>query len=107
MIRIKNYKTLNGISPFKEWLTSLKDQKAKVFIARRVRRLTLGNLGEYKRIQKNLYELKLDYAGGYRVYFVCLEAIRNPKCIILLCGGTKRSQKRNIKKAIEYIKAIK
>jgi putative addiction module killer protein len=75
----------------------LRDQKARARIDVRIRRLSLGNPGDVKPIGSGVSELRIDYGPGYRVYF----SQRGPMLIILLAGGDKGTQDRDIKKALE------
>jgi len=61
---------LNGKKPVKEWLFSFKDIKTKTRILERIKRLESGNLGDYKKIDSELSELRLKFGSGYRVYFM-------------------------------------
>lgn len=87
-----------GKEPFTEWLDSLKDGMTRSKILKRIERLYLGNYGDYKILGDGVYELRLFFGSGYRVYFG--KSART--LIILLCGGNKSTQKRDIKKAKEY-----
>ncbi|HEX5605500.1 MAG TPA: type II toxin-antitoxin system RelE/ParE family toxin [Candidatus Binatia bacterium] len=78
---------------YANWFDSLRDRKARARIDVRIRRLSLGNPGDVRRVS----ELRIDYGPGYRVYFVQ----RGPMLIILLAGGDKRTQERDIKRALE------
>jgi putative addiction module killer protein len=82
---------------YADWFDSLRDRKARARIDVRIRRLSLGNPGDVKPIGSGVSELRIDYGPGYRVYFVQ----RGPMLIILLAGGDKRTQERDIKKALE------
>ena len=83
---------------FAKWLKRLKDSDAKSRINLRMRRIALtGNLGDRKPVGDGVYELRIDYGPGYRVYF----ALRGKEIILLLVGGDKSSQQRDIKKAKE------
>ena len=95
---IQNYLTADGRSPFQEWLDSLKNLNAKVKIEKRLERVASGNLGDYRSVGAGVYEFKLDYGPGYRVYFGQIESI----IVLLLCGGDKSTQKQNILEAREY-----
>lgn len=77
---------------FDRWLTDLKDRQARARIEARIRRLSLGNPGDVKPIGEGLSEMRIDYGPGYRVYFMQ----RGPLVIVLLCGGDKSSQNRDI-----------
>jgi putative addiction module killer protein len=87
---------------FASWFDSLRDRKARARIDVRIRRLSLGNPGDVKPIGRGVSELRIDYGPGYRVYFVQ----RGPMLIILLAGGEKRTQQRDIKKALELARAL-
>ena len=80
---------------FSDWLHSLKDIQAKARIVSRVRRFSLGNLGDVKPVGQGVSEARLDYGPGYRLYFVQRGAV----VILLLCGGTKKGQQADIEKA--------
>ncbi len=82
---------------FNKWLSKLKSNTAKEAILSRIMRVRNGNLGNYKFIKEEIYELKLFIESGYRIYFL----LQEEQIIILLCGGDKSSQSRDIKKAIE------
>jgi putative addiction module killer protein len=87
---------------FAGWFESLRDRKARGRIDVRIRRLSLGNPGDVKPVGGGVSELRIDYGPGYRVYFVQ----RGPTLIILLAGGEKRTQQRDIKKARELAQAL-
>lgn len=81
---------------FDEWLKKLKDKKSKSRILARLYRIeTTNNLGDYKSISDNIFELRIDCGAGYRIYFIFNEN----KIILLLCGGNKSSQQKDIEKA--------
>lgn len=82
---------------FAAWLSKLVDGRAKERIAQRIVCLQSGLLGDVKPIGQGLSELRVDHGPGYRIYF----KRRGPVLIILLCGGDKRSQRRDIAKAKE------
>lgn len=77
---------------FAKWLPGLKDQKARLKIAIRIDRLSLGNPGDVKPVGSGVSEMRVDYGPGYRVYFIQ----RGDVLILLLCGGDKKSQQRDI-----------
>jgi putative addiction module killer protein len=79
-------------STFAQWLTDLRDSNARARIQTRLRRLSLGNPGDAKAVGEGISELRIDYGQGYRVYYMR----RGPVVIILLCGGDKSSQARDI-----------
>ena len=90
------------LDDFADWLSSLKDARAKAEIARRTRRLALGNPGDVKPVGEGVSELRIPYGPGFRVYFVQ----RGPVLVILLCGGDKGSQQRDIRKAKDLAKEL-
>lgn len=79
------------------WFESLRDRQARARIDIRIRRLSLGNPGDVKAVGEGVSELRIDYGPGYRVYFVQ----RGHTVVILLAGGDKRTQDRDIKTALE------
>jgi putative addiction module killer protein len=83
---------------FAKWLKKLRDRDAKARINFRVRRIEFtGNLGDYKLISEGIGEIRIDCGPGYRLYFTR----RNTELILLLIGGDKSSQQRDIKRAQE------
>jgi len=91
MIEIRQTET------FVDWFESLRDRQAKARIDIRIRRLSMGNPGDVKPVGQGVSELRIDYDPGYRVYFVQ----RGETLIILLAGGDKRTQERDIKTALD------
>lgn len=87
---------------FANWLDNLRDRKAAAKIISRVSRVALGNFGDHHSVGEGVSELRLDFGPGYRVYFTK----RGNKLVILLCGGDKKSQDRDIKRAKEMAAAI-
>jgi len=80
---------------FKKWMKALKDRTAKSIINARIRRLSFGNKGDTVSVGDNISELRIDYGPGYRVYYTH----KDKTIVILLCGGDKSSQTRDIKRA--------
>ncbi|MEH2406347.1 type II toxin-antitoxin system RelE/ParE family toxin [Nostoc sp.] len=97
---IRNYLTVDGKNIFDEWLDSLRDRRAKAKIRARLDRVEDGNLGDCKSVGEGIFELRIDYGSGYRIYF----GQEGITIIILLCGGDKSTQERDIGKAQEYWK---
>ena len=94
------YQDGNGREPFTRWVHGLRDGKARRLILNRVRRLEQGNYGDCEPVGEGVLELRMFFGPGYRVYFG--EAGGN--IIVLLCGGDKDNQDRDIRRAKEYWK---
>ena len=77
---------------FAQWLAGLRDRRARTRIQARIDRLEIGNPGDVRPVGGGISEMRIDYGPGYRVYFVA----RGPAVIILLAGGDKRTQERDI-----------
>ena len=84
-------------------MAGLSDAAARLRIAARLRRATLGNLGDWKPVGGGVAEMRIDHGAGYRVYFVR----RGQKLIIILAGGDKRTQASDIKRAIAMAEELK
>lgn len=82
-------------STFDRWLRDLRDERATARILARLDRLAVGNPGDVKPIGEGISEMRIDYGPGYRVYFLQ----HGPLLIILLCGGDKSTQDRDIARA--------
>ena len=95
---IQIYATPDGKCPFLEWLESLRDINARAKIRTRLDRVEAGNLGDYKPVGNGVCELRIDYGPGYRVYFGQV----GTTIILLLCGGDKSTQEKDILQAIKY-----
>ena len=80
---------------FSKWLSKLKDIRGKITIFRRITRLQNGNFGDHKSLGSNISELRITVGAGYRVYYTK----KNDEIIILLVGGDKSTQSRDIEKA--------
>jgi putative addiction module killer protein len=100
VIALRRYTAAEGRDVFGEWLADLADLKARARIAVRIDRLAGGNFGDSKSIGQGLHELRIDWGPGYRVYYGRIETT----CVLLLCGGDKRKQSADIKKARAYWK---
>ena len=98
---IEYYIDEHGNFPFIQWLESLNQDKVSQHrIQERLDRVLLGNLGDHHSVGEGVSELRLSFGPGYRIYY----GVEDNKIILLLCGGDKSSQKRDIKKAIRYWK---
>jgi len=84
------------------WFDRLRDNMAKMRILLRIRRVSLGNFGDVKPVGEGVSELRVDYGAGYRVYFIR----KGETLVVLLGGGDKRSQPRDIQKAIALSKVV-
>jgi putative addiction module killer protein len=87
---------------FTTWLSGLSDLNAKARIVVRIRRLELGNPGDVKTLGDRVSEMRVDYGPGYRVYFTR----RGKTLVVLLCGGDKRTQSKDIKAAKRMAKDV-
>ena len=103
MIEVGRYVAGSGSDVIGDWLASLEDLKARARIAARLDRLSLGNFGDSKALREGVSELRIDWGPGYRVYYAML----GRTCVLLLCGGDKRQQSSDIKRAIEYLQDFK
>lgn len=95
--------TVRRTDVFIDWLTNLKDRRAAARIAARILRLEDGNLGDVKPVGEGVSELRIHYGPGYRVYFMQAERT----VILLLCGGDKHTQARDMAEAKKLAKAWK
>ncbi|MBN1105905.1 MAG: type II toxin-antitoxin system RelE/ParE family toxin [Deltaproteobacteria bacterium] len=87
---------------FSQWFERLRDRRARARINTRIRRLSLGNPGDVKPVGEGVSEMRIDYGPGYRVYF----AQRGKTLVILLAGGVKRTQDRDIRIAQELARGL-
>lgn len=95
---IQLYATPEGKIPFEKWFNSLRDINARAKIRIRLDRVGQGNLGDYKSAGEGVFELRIDYGPGYRIYFGQVGL----QIVIFLCGGDKSTQEQDISKAQEY-----
>jgi putative addiction module killer protein len=96
---VEIFRRETGEIPFKFWLNGL-DQVNQVRIIRRIDRLEYGNFGDSKPVGDNVHELRFFFGSGYRVYY----GIKNRKLVILLCGGDKKTQNKDIEQAKNFWK---
>lgn len=99
---LRNYQTLTGKMPFMEWMKNIKDSTMRHRVRRRLDRLELGHYGDYRPLGDGICELRLDFGPGYRVYFAEEDSV----IIILLCGGDKSGQVKDIETAKGYWKEL-
>jgi len=95
---IREYVSDDGHNPFREWLRSLKDIQARARIRVRINRLRQGNFGDCRSVGEGVSELRIPADPGYRVYFAKV----GQTIVLLLCGGDKRTQAKDISKAKAY-----
>jgi putative addiction module killer protein len=88
---------------YRAWFAKLRDHKARARIDVRIRRLSLGNPGDVKAVGEDVSELRIDYGPGYRVYYVRHTEL----VVILLCGGDKKSQDKDIDAAKTLARQLK
>ena len=103
MIEVLRYITDSGRDLVRDWLTELHDARAAARIVMRMDRLTNGGFGDCKPLQDSVWELRIDYGPGYRVYY----AMVGRTCVLLLCGGDKRRQASDISRAIDCLSDYK
>ena len=98
MFDVRRYLSEEGRDYIEEWLESLEDPATRARIEIRIQRLTRGLFGDTKYLQEGVHELRLDFGPGYRIYF----GKDGNRIVMLLCGGDKSTQKKDIRNAIEY-----
>ena len=96
--RLQIYRTPNGRIPFSEWLESIQDQRTQSRIQARLDRLETGNFGDCHAVGAGVFELRLHFGAGYRIYFGEIDNT----IVLLLCAGDKSSQTRDIERAKDY-----
>lgn len=101
MIEIRKYRLSDGLAPFDRWIAKLKDGRAKARILVQLDRLRHGLPGDWKSVGEGIFELRIFEGKGYRVYF----AREGKSIVILLCGGDKATQGRDIELAKAYWRA--
>ncbi len=89
---LKIYRAANGSFPFQDWLHGLKDKRTKARIFQRIDRIRLGNFGDCRSVGLGVQELRIFWGAGYRVYY----ALWGTQIVLLLCGGDKNSQRKDI-----------
>ncbi|WP_287125614.1 type II toxin-antitoxin system RelE/ParE family toxin [Desulfobacter sp.] len=95
--------TIEKTTIFENWIKGIKSPKDKARIFARIKRAELGNLGDYKQLAENLFEMRIFFGSGFRLYYT----IRDEKIIFLLCGGNKSSQAKDIKNAKTILEELK
>ena len=95
--------TEDGRDIFQEWLNELRDIKGQKAIDRAIIRLEQGNFGDHKPCREGVWELRINISAGYRVYY----SIVGDVVVLLLCGGSKHTQQKDINNAIAYLNDFK
>jgi putative addiction module killer protein len=96
-VEVRIYAQPDGSEPYTRWEAGLKDRQARARIRARIGRLRLGNFGDAKRVGE-VFELRVHAGPGYRIYY----GRDGDAVVVLLCGGDKGSQERDIERAEEY-----
>ncbi len=94
--------TIRQTPQFASWLSQLRDRSAQSRIIIRLRRIEIGNFGDVKTVGDSVSEIRIDHGPGYRLYYLQ----RGAELVILLCGGDKSSQARDIKNAKAIAKEV-
>ena len=95
---LREFLTETGKNPFRDWLVGLRDIQARARIRVRLNRVRLGNLGDCKSVGEGVHEMRLDFGPGYRMYL----GLDGDVLVVLLCGGDKRTQSRDVETAKKY-----
>ena len=95
---LREFLTETGKNPFRDWLVGLRDIRTRARIRVRLNRVRLGNLGDCKSVGEGVHEMRLDFGPGYRMYL----GLDGDVLVVLLCGGDKRTQSRDIDTAKKY-----
>lgn len=95
LVDVQEYIAEDGRNHFEDWLLGLRDSEARARVRVRVNRVRLGNFGDSKGVGRGVHELRIDYGPGYRIYF----GRSGSAVVVLLCGGDKRTQARDIEMA--------
>ena len=101
--RLYYYQTAAGDRPFVEWLEGLTDRQSRAKIEARLARVASGTLGDVEPVGEGVLELRIDWGPGYRAYFARVGQV----IVLLLCGGDKRTQQKDIDRAKDYFKDYK
>lgn len=100
--KIVIFETPNGRRPFEKWFKDL-DTQAKITIRLRFDRVSLGNFGDCEPLRSGVWELRIHSGPGYRIYF----GKKGDTIVVILTGGLKKTQQKDIEKAIEYWESYK
>jgi putative addiction module killer protein len=97
-MEVLRYLTESGKDVFGDWFAGLRDLRTRARIAARIARLSAGNFGDCKSVRGGVWELRIPWGPRYRVDYARAERT----CVLLLCGGDKRSQSADVERAIDY-----
>ena len=100
---LRIYEAADGSIPFADWLDGLRDGKGRAVIRVRIDRMAAGNFGDHASVGGGIFELRIHFGPGYRIYF----AEDGPRLVLLLLGGDKKSQSLDIARAKSYWKTYK
>ena|SRR5438309_2330407 len=103
MIEILRYQTSSGEDVIGHWLSELRDARTRAKIETRFARLAAGSFGDCKALKGGLFELRIDWGPGYRVYYTMV----GRTAVLLLAGGDKSTQLADIKRALKYLSNYK
>ena len=103
IMNVEIYQDKHGREPFSQWLGSIKDNRTRARIDNRLERLRVGNFGDSRSLGSGLYELRLHFGPGYRIYY----GKQGNRIVVLLVGGDKSSQARDIGRAQRYFEDYK
>ena len=95
-MEVRHYLDPQGRDVYQAWVDGLKDQVGRKAVVRRVLRIELGNFGDHKFVRDGVSELRIDVGPGYRLYY----AQDGDRVVLLLCGGDKGTQQRDIERAV-------
>jgi putative addiction module killer protein len=98
---VEIYTTSEGRMPFWEWYAGLRDERTKLAIRNRITRARTGNLGDHKYCRDGVWEFRIDFGPGFRLYY----AVKGQTLLLLLCGGAKGTQSKDIQRAGEFWKS--
>ena len=103
MYRIRKYQYPDGKIPFDDWIKTVKNQKDRARLLKRLDKVQLGNLGDWASVGDGVFELREHFSIGYRIYY----GLEEQTVILLLCGGDKSSQAKDIEMAKQNWKTFK
>ncbi len=102
-MQIVHYVTASGVDVYQEWLDGIRDVRTRVRIARSVDRVRQGNLGDHKFERDGVWEIRLDFGPGYRIYY----SKTGDTVVLLLAGGDKSTQDKDLRTAVANLQDYK